>query len=271
MHAVYHLCGEDVLEDERYKEFMNGFSDETHVSRYRRSMRIPLTHTPSTSYRQSNIHQTRWRLHVLRSFRQSCTSSTRTYFHSPSTTFRHSVISVVSQFPCSLCVHIHCIVAIAGLPPKAILSQPDVFLSVRPVRPPTQDEHAKEDEFNPLVAAGSLPELSSSVKESFGAVKTRVSERAGRGSPASQPGDDVVITPLGTGSAIPTRMRNGTTCSITQNMAFIDPHLASVRHPHTDPSSWHHIAGLRRKHMGPACTHFRGRSRPPRGCVASPA
>ena len=33
MHGVYHICGEGVLEDERYKEFMNGFSDETHVSR----------------------------------------------------------------------------------------------------------------------------------------------------------------------------------------------------------------------------------------------
>ena len=25
--AVYHLCGEEVLEDARYKEFMNGFPD----------------------------------------------------------------------------------------------------------------------------------------------------------------------------------------------------------------------------------------------------
>lgn len=31
VHAVFHLCGEGVLQDERYKAFMNGFSDETHV------------------------------------------------------------------------------------------------------------------------------------------------------------------------------------------------------------------------------------------------
>ena len=29
--GVYHICGEGVLEDERYKRFMNGFADETHV------------------------------------------------------------------------------------------------------------------------------------------------------------------------------------------------------------------------------------------------
>ena len=33
LHAVYHFCGEGVLEDEQYKEFMNGFSDETHVGK----------------------------------------------------------------------------------------------------------------------------------------------------------------------------------------------------------------------------------------------
>ena len=30
--AVYHLCGPGVIEDERYKSFMSGFSDETYVS-----------------------------------------------------------------------------------------------------------------------------------------------------------------------------------------------------------------------------------------------
>lgn len=31
LHGVYHICGEGVLEDEQYKEFMSGFSNETHV------------------------------------------------------------------------------------------------------------------------------------------------------------------------------------------------------------------------------------------------
>ncbi|OBZ77398.1 hypothetical protein A0H81_02335 [Grifola frondosa] len=30
VHVIFHLCGKGVLEDERYKSFMSGFSDETH-------------------------------------------------------------------------------------------------------------------------------------------------------------------------------------------------------------------------------------------------
>jgi ribonuclease Z len=29
--SVFHICGEGVLEDERYKEFMRGFRDDAHV------------------------------------------------------------------------------------------------------------------------------------------------------------------------------------------------------------------------------------------------
>lgn len=32
LYAVYHICGAGVLEDERYKEFVNGFSDDSYVS-----------------------------------------------------------------------------------------------------------------------------------------------------------------------------------------------------------------------------------------------
>lgn len=31
VHVVYHLCGKGVLEDERYKAFMRGFPEDTHV------------------------------------------------------------------------------------------------------------------------------------------------------------------------------------------------------------------------------------------------
>lgn len=31
VHAIFHLCGDEVLEDSRYKQFMNRFSDEAHV------------------------------------------------------------------------------------------------------------------------------------------------------------------------------------------------------------------------------------------------
>lgn len=31
VHAIFHLCGQDVLESNAYKTFMNGFSNATHV------------------------------------------------------------------------------------------------------------------------------------------------------------------------------------------------------------------------------------------------
>ncbi len=31
VHAIFHLCGDEVLEDSRYKQLMNRFSDEVHV------------------------------------------------------------------------------------------------------------------------------------------------------------------------------------------------------------------------------------------------
>ena len=97
----------------------------------------------------------------------------------------------------------------AGLPSKTVLSQRDLLLSVRPLKAPIPDKLAREDDFNPLAESNTLPELSKSVGEKFAAAKARIVQRVGRGSPASQPGDDVVVIPLGTGSAIPTRLRNG--------------------------------------------------------------
>ena len=91
-----------------------------------------------------------------------------------------------------------------------MLSHRDLIVHVRPPKPPMKDDKAKEDEFNTLIQSGSLPELSDSVKVRFAAVTAQVNKRIGRGSPAAQPGDDIVITTLGTGSAVPTPTRNGT-------------------------------------------------------------
>ncbi|RPD65585.1 hypothetical protein L226DRAFT_479775 [Lentinus tigrinus ALCF2SS1-7] len=175
MHAVYHLCGEGVLEDERYKEFMNGFSEETHhLISSREYTPDKITFTRSALV-QAKLHQLDAEMFPIPKYNLSPSKD---------------------------------ITSVAGLPAKAILAEPNTLVHVRPVRPPVQDELAREDEFNPLAVSASLPELSDSVMEKFAAVKAKAAERMGRGSPATAPGDDVVITPLGTGSAIPTRMRN---------------------------------------------------------------
>ncbi|RPD54157.1 hypothetical protein L227DRAFT_616374 [Lentinus tigrinus ALCF2SS1-6] len=143
VHAVYHLCGEGVFEDEQYMEFMNGF-EETHAS----------------------------------------ASSRRT----------HRLVFLdllLGAYPNKITFMRPALV-------QAKLHQLDVEMFPIP----------KEDEFDPFAVSISLPELSDSVMEKFAAVKASAAECIGGGSPATAPGDDVVITPLGTGSAIPTRMHN---------------------------------------------------------------
>ncbi|KAI0710377.1 hypothetical protein C8T65DRAFT_648151 [Cerioporus squamosus] len=175
VHAVYHLCGDGVLEDERYKEFMNGFYDETHHLIFSREYTPDKITFTRSALVQAKLHQLDTEMFPLPKYNLSPSRD---------------------------------ITSVTGLPAKAALAEPNTLLHVRPLRPPVQDELARKDEFSPLAAAGALPELSNSVMEKFAAVKAAVTERVGRGSPATAPGDDVVITPLGTGSAIPTSMRN---------------------------------------------------------------
>ncbi|KAM5533878.1 hypothetical protein V8D89_012418 [Ganoderma adspersum] len=175
LYAVYHICGAGVLEDERYKEFMNGFSNDSyHVvsSKEHSPNKISFTRTALVQGKLSQLDADMFPIPK--------------YDLTPQRDFA----------------------SVLGLPPKTMLSQRDLLLSVRPFKAPDHDPLAREDDFNPLAESNTLPELSKSVSEKFAAVKARVTERAGRGSPASQPGDDVVVTALGTGSAIPTRLRN---------------------------------------------------------------
>lgn len=210
-HVVFHLCGEGVLEDERYKAFMNGFSDETHVSMVRLHasndvLNIPLQHivssrqhTPDmTVFGRSALVQAK--LNQLDADMFPLTK----YSLEPAQDF-----SCACLFPCK--DHkISYTAVMTGLPPKTSLSRRNLMVHVRPLRSPIADDKAHEDEFGNLVASGSSPELSDNVRQTFAEVKNLVDARVARNSPRAQPGDDVVVTPLGTGSAIPTRLRNGT-------------------------------------------------------------
>ncbi|OJT01745.1 Zinc phosphodiesterase ELAC protein 2 [Trametes pubescens] len=174
-HAVFHLCGEGVLEDERYKAFMNGFSDETyHIVSSRQ-------HTPDTTvFGRSALVQAK--LNQLDADMFPLTK----YSLEPAQDFS----------------------LMTGLPPKTTLSRRNLMVHVRPLRPPIVDDKGHEDEFGSLAASGSLPELSDNVRQTFAEIKESVGTRVACKSPRAQPGDDVVVTPLGTGSAIPTRLRN---------------------------------------------------------------
>ena len=102
-----------------------------------------------------------------------------------------------------------CSAAVTGLPSKTILWEAKSLIQVRPVRPPTRDEQARDCAFDSLVNSNRLPELSSATDRAFAKAKSFAMKRMRRNSPASEPGDDVVVTPLGTASAVPTRIRNG--------------------------------------------------------------
>lgn len=47
--AIFHLCGNGVLEDDRYKEFMDGFGCDVHVSAPFTASPRMLTYVSSTS------------------------------------------------------------------------------------------------------------------------------------------------------------------------------------------------------------------------------
>ncbi|KAI0372022.1 hypothetical protein BV20DRAFT_964716 [Pilatotrama ljubarskyi] len=175
VHAVFHLCGDGVLEDERYKEFMNGFSDETyHVVSSKEHTADKIVFGRSALV-QAKLNQLDPEMFPIPK-----------YSLKPARDFA----------------------VVGGLPPKAVLSYRDLQVHVRPPRPPAKDGRTKEDEFAPIADSDILPELSSSLQEKFTELKAKVNARISRRSPAAQPGDDIVITPLGTGSAVPTKLRN---------------------------------------------------------------
>jgi ribonuclease Z len=82
---------------------------------------------------------------------------------------------------------------------------------VRPPRHVTIDPVLKEkDKFHPTMAAEILPDLSRITKEKFTKAQGIVENRlAMRGDGVPNAGDELVVVPLGTNSAISSRYRNG--------------------------------------------------------------
>ncbi|KAI0305153.1 hypothetical protein B0F90DRAFT_1701754 [Multifurca ochricompacta] len=166
VHAVYHLLGPDVLEDERYISFMNGFSDDTqHLISSPDHNPDPLTFT-SAGLSQLRLSQLDQEMFPL------------PYYN---TTPRKEL----SLMP--------------SLPPQCTYMQP---VMIDPIL-------KEKDKFHPAMAAKTPPELPSVTKEKFtntqSAVHLRVAELDG-GVPKA--GDELVVVPLGTNSAISSRYRN---------------------------------------------------------------
>jgi hypothetical protein len=86
MRTVFHLCGEGVLEDDRYKTFMSEFGPDVHVSRFYPTFlpAMVMRAVPSISSPLANTMQTQSHSRVLPSIPSGSISLTQTFF-----LFRH--------------------------------------------------------------------------------------------------------------------------------------------------------------------------------------
>lgn len=97
-------------------------------------------------------------------------------------------------------------VAIPGLPHNTSLMCTNARHWIRPFRPPIYDKPSEEQDGVHSSTPVCLPELTT---KRFFEARQAVAEFSKGDLAASKPGSDVVITPLGTSSACPTKYRNG--------------------------------------------------------------
>ncbi|KIK93173.1 hypothetical protein PAXRUDRAFT_829230 [Paxillus rubicundulus Ve08.2h10] len=173
--AVFHLCGENVLEDERYKVFMNDFGPEVHhIVASRRHLPNAVTFT-SAAYSQLRLNQL-----------------------DPS-------IFPVQKFSCNV---EKAISNVCGLPAKTTIMRTNLLVDLHPPRPPAQNLDAeKYDIFHPAVSSNSFLDLPELTRTRYMEAQAAV-QSDNRPQLEGLPGKDVMICPLGTGSAMPSKFRN---------------------------------------------------------------
>ncbi|KAJ7173690.1 hypothetical protein C8R46DRAFT_1083687 [Mycena filopes] len=177
--TVFHLCGDGVIEDSRYIEFMNGFPPTAHhIISSPGYGRDPVTFT-TAAFNQLRLHQLDAEMFPL------------PYY------------SLESKNDLSI---------IPSLPANSLVMESGIHMNIRPPGPletgrlPTE----KRDMFHP--ATTGPPELlllSPSVLEKFAEMKTKMEEEVlARATQPVSGGADVAVIPLGTASAVPTSSRN---------------------------------------------------------------
>ncbi|KAH9831154.1 uncharacterized protein C8Q71DRAFT_715676 [Rhodofomes roseus] len=176
VYAVYHLCGVGVLEDERYKNFMRGFPEDTHhiiSSREHGDNRVVFTKAALNQLQLSTLDPDMFPLPV-HTLRPRCD-----------------------------------LASIPGLPARVHHLYANCHIEMRPVKEPCFDPFAvKNDIFNSMVEKGSPVRIPQNVVHAFGTAKGKIEQVQKRLTRKSRPGDDVEIIPLGSSSATPTAYRN---------------------------------------------------------------
>lgn len=171
LRVVFHLCGNDVFENERYKGFMKRFEgDVHHIVASREYAPDPITFT-SAAFNQLRLNHLDSNIFPVPKYSVEAKKTIDTTDLSSTTD----------------CMRAHTIV------------------DIRPPRPPLRDTEAEaNDLFHPAALSGEPPSLSDAVITQFSEARARVDE-------ATVPdviGKDVTVVTLGTGSAIPNKYRN---------------------------------------------------------------
>ncbi|KAK7437378.1 hypothetical protein VKT23_018623 [Stygiomarasmius scandens] len=172
--VIYHVCGDGVLEDERYLEFMQGFGPQVnHVVASREHCANPVTFTSSA------FHQLR--LSKLDS--------------------DMFVVPKLSLTPKKD------IAAISNLPQNVTLMEANTISNMRLATAPVKQSFALDlDRFHPAYINGL--ELEPAMQECFEKAKAEVAAFIESNQRPEVAGSDVRIITLGTGSAVPSKYRN---------------------------------------------------------------
>ncbi|KAI0694223.1 hypothetical protein BC835DRAFT_1415475 [Cytidiella melzeri] len=173
--TIYHLCGEGVIEDVRYKTFMNGFPASVHhVVASREHSADPVTFKTSL-VNQLTLHQLDEGMF-------------------PIPQFHLKPRKTLADVP--------------DLSSNTIVMTSNLYISVRPPQPPVSEEESTygRNLYSACTSSTPIP-LTLATADAFETAKEKLrtlqsSERV------SRPGDDVVVTPLGTSSAAPSKARN---------------------------------------------------------------
>ncbi|KAG2141301.1 hypothetical protein DEU56DRAFT_275902 [Suillus clintonianus] len=171
LRVVFHLCGNDVFEHERYKAFIKGFKDDVHhIIASKDHASDPITFT-SAAFNQLRLNQL------------------------------DSDIFPVPKYS----LEVKKALDTTDLPSNTDCMRAHTIIDIRPPRPPLRDSEAEaNDLFHPAVLSGEPPTLSDATKTQFSEARARIDE-------ATVPnviGKDVMVVTLGTGSAVPSKYRN---------------------------------------------------------------
>ncbi|KAJ6561082.1 hypothetical protein DFH09DRAFT_1035940 [Mycena vulgaris] len=175
--SVFHICGEGVLEDTRYIQFMNGFPSTTHhmisAPEYGRD---PVTFT-TAAFNQLRLHQLDAEMFPIPHYSLEPKKN----------------LSVIPE-----------------LPTNCTVMEPSLHMSIRPAGAPETGRLPAErkDHFHPATTSPDLLLLSPSILQHFTEMQSKVKEHALGGTLQVSPGASVGVIPLGTASAVPTSSRN---------------------------------------------------------------